>query len=931
MNDGTDRERDSTASAPLWVEGHWEEVEHAFDDVFALPEVERWAAVDQMPPGPVREGVETLLLGVRSHKLQGDNGYQNGPSAQALHNESAWALDGETAIPARPRPPSAGGPHSAADLVGTRAGSFVVRRKVGEGGMGTVYFADDPRTGQRAAVKVLTSAAPSARARFVREQRQLAALSHESIPKLLGSGTTTDGRPFFAMEYVRGAPVTDFARSHSLSSGERIEVFALLCEAVRHAHAHLVVHRDLKPSNVLASKAPGGGCRVHLLDFGVAKPLDDQDYGTEWGRGRATTGQGLRPMTPAYAAPEQALPAGAGRAAETTTATDVFALGTILYELLTGRRPLEGGAPPSQVADLGLGWRRRWAVDAVVERAIDPDPDARYGSADALYADVHRVLKGRPPVGVHVGFARRAAWVVARHRAGLVAASACVLAVVLAFTTAERRWRAASESAERTVVELVEVVEEAARSAPAEAVAGRSFLVGLGDIVETRVGTRQTVRADLVLALADQLSARGYCADAMPLYGRAALLRTATAPDHPVVIAALQGQARCAAGLAGREVVGAPTAGGVHRATALATEARALATSRFGDESAVTAGIDTDLALYGIYGGEPEVALDLAMRAGAVLRRLRRAREGVREGGGREDAGVALPLGERTDGLTDEARAGAVAALALTALGDHAGAVEHARTVVQSLHRFGPPSAPRSAAGAWTETVSLGLYVEAISLQRAGSHERASETADQTAALLGRRFGEGDRRAVRARAYALSLRAASPVAAPDRRFTGAYSTLVADAEATGDPAVLALALTGLASALLGEGRTGAATDALRRVVAMRVEDAGPEAAAIARAALAEVALASGDVPGALDLAAAAHRIVQGDVPVGSPCSPTTLAVASARAEALVADGRGEGAVGVLEDALRAARFDRGADVDAARDRADRLLRGLTAQ
>ncbi len=919
----------SSTDAASWLADHWEDVERSFDEVFALPEEERRSAVGRMPPGPIRRGVEDLFEAVGwgrtgGRSVDGQKAAGDESSAQALSYPSAQALGPSTAHPsddfaARPASQTSG------DLVGTRAGCYVVRRKVGEGGMGAVYLADDPRTGQRTAVKVLTSTAPNARTRFVREQRQLTALRHESIPKLLGSGATEDGRPFFAMEYVRGAPITDFARAHSLSSTERLGAFAILCDAVRHAHANLVVHRDIKPSNVVASKGPDGECRVHLLDFGVAKPLDDRDFGTSWGRGGDTTGPGFRPMTPAYAAPEQALPAGAGRAAETTTATDVFALGTLLYELLTGRRPLDGCAPPSRVVELDLGRQRRWAIDAIVERAIDPDPDQRYGSADALYVDVRRVLNGRPPAGVGVSFTRRATWFAARHRGGLVAAAACVLAVVLAFTAAEQRWRALTGSAEASAGQLALVVENVIRSAPIEARAGRAFLVRTAEIVEGGV-SQPTVGADLSLTLAEQLSERGDRDEALRLYSRAVLLRAASGPDHPTVIAALRGQARCAAGFAGREIVGTSTPDGLRRAAELAEEAHALAVSRYGEGSAVAASIETDLALYSVYAGEPGRALDLSRRASAVFDRLGRDPEVERGGGGRAGVGSttpAFPLTKSTVGLgLLAARAGAVAALALTAQGKHDEAAERARSATAALRTSGRPNGPVETAEAWAEGVALGLHVEALALQQAGARSEALEVTGRAARVLSDQFGEGDRRAVRARTHDAVLTA-------DRgpQDAAVFSNVVADAEATGDPAVLAYALTEQGRALEQWGSNAAAAVPLRRAVAMRLKDAGPGTAVVARAALAEIALESGDVARALELSEAGLQIARDHLPAAGPYFDALLTAASVHAEALVADGRGTEAVVVLESAVWGTRSEGGK----AYERAERLLETLEGQ
>lgn len=284
-------------------------------------------------------------------------------------------------------------------------------RLIGEGGMGAVYDAVDPETGQRAAVKVLVTGGRGDRERFEAEARLLAAFDHPAVPTLLGVGTMADGRPYLAMEHVRGAPVTQFARAHALDTRAQLALFEDVCHAARHVHARLVVHCDLKPSNVLASRDADGRTHVHVVDFGAARPLVVEPGG---GAGAPP------PITPAYAAPEQ-FPDADGRAARAATAADVFALGSLLYELLTGRTPLDGGAPPSRVADLGVGRRTARALDAVVARAIDPDPSRRYASSADLLVDVQRVLRGRPPAGARLSAWSRLDRFAYGHRAEIVA------------------------------------------------------------------------------------------------------------------------------------------------------------------------------------------------------------------------------------------------------------------------------------------------------------------------------------------------------------------------------------------------------------------------------------------------------------------------------------------------------------------------------
>ena len=761
---------------------------------------------------------------------------------------------------------------------------------------------------------MLRSTAPDAPARFELEQRQLAALRHEAIPRFLGSGTTEDGRPYFAMEYVEGVPITDFARARSLDTTERIELFGLLCDAVRHAHARLVVHRDIKPSNVLASKDPDGTCRVHLLDFGVSKALIGGGYGTAWD----LTGMGFHPVTPAYAAPEQGRPASAGRAAATTTATDVFALGVLLYELLTGRHPTEGGAPPSRVVGLGVGRRQAWAIDALVERAIDPDPEARHASADGLYDDVRRVLHGREPVGARPALPSRGAWFLARHRVGLVVAAVAVAAVVLAFATADRHWRSALGASAAAEGELAGVVGEVLRSA--EGPEGRAFLVRAGDVLQSGLQDQPTAEADLSLAVAGRLARLGACREAAPLYGRAALLRTTTAPDHPVVVAALRGQARCAAGPVGEE-----TRAGLDRAADLAEEALALAADRYGERSTVAAELATDLALYHALAGEPAPALDRLRWVRAVTEELSRDPAGVatRVRAVRVRAGTHVPVfpdAERPDGVAlARTRADVTGALALLAQGDPAGAARQAGEAVVPLLASGPGGAGPSGTDAWAEVVAFGLGAEAEALRAAGQTARARRLAERAADVLARRFGRDAPQAVRARETAADIGGTTD----PRLAAGLAAGVVRDAERSGDPAALARALQAEARALAGAGRGEEARAALDRVVSMGEEVVPPRTLALTYAALAELDLVEGDTEAALERSGRAVRAAQALAPSAGHASDVVLAAATARAGALVAAGRETEAVGVLEPALRAVEGEQG---DALHERAARLLR-----
>ena len=208
-------------------------------------------------------------------------------------------------------------------------GPYTIRKLLGEGGMGVVYLAERADLGTQVAIKILRDAwlSPARRGRFASEQRTLAQLNHPSIARLYDANTLPDGTPWFAMEYVEGVPLTQYSEDHHCSIGERLLLFRAVCEAVKFAHSQTIIHRDLKPSNILV-KANGN---VRLLDFGIARQLDE--LGREANPNQTMTG--LRLMTPAYASPEQILGQGIG------VQTDVYALGVILYELLTGRLPFD--------------------------------------------------------------------------------------------------------------------------------------------------------------------------------------------------------------------------------------------------------------------------------------------------------------------------------------------------------------------------------------------------------------------------------------------------------------------------------------------------------------------------------------------------------------------------------------------------------------
>src|ERR1700733_7282791 len=290
-----------------------------------------------------------------------------------------------------------------ADL-GSQVGPYLLVRELDSGGMGVVYLAvrSDDHYFQIVAIKMIRKGLDSAELvqRFRVERQILATLNHPNIGAILDGGDTKEGRPFIVMEYVEGQPITLACEGSGLSIPQRIELFRSLCSAVHYAHQKQIIHRDIKPSNVMVT--PEGV--IKLIDFGTSKPLEPQlvlkdDTPTE---------TGFRMMTPDYASPEQL------QGEQLTTATDVYSLGVLLFELLTGSRPytLRGLSPteaervlltpegrkPSSAPDLTSRRRKELAgdLDRIVTTAMNHDPAQRYRSVQHLEEDLLRYLQGKP-------------------------------------------------------------------------------------------------------------------------------------------------------------------------------------------------------------------------------------------------------------------------------------------------------------------------------------------------------------------------------------------------------------------------------------------------------------------------------------------------------------------------------------------------------
>jgi eukaryotic-like serine/threonine-protein kinase len=318
---------------------------------------------------------------------------------------------------------------NAAAAAGQRVGSYRLVHELGSGGMAVVWLAEreDGQFQQQVAIKFVKQGLLSrdAQRRFLQERQILARLQHPAIAKLLDGGVTTEGTPYFVMERVEGASVTTYCREHDLDVPARLQLFLHICDAVQYAHRNLIVHRDLKPSNILVDRDG----HVKLLDFGIAKLTGDAH---ESGGAPVTV---ERALTPEYAAPEQL------RGEPVSTSTDVFALGVVLHEMLTGERPDPRGHTR----------RLRGDLDRIVLKAMHEAPERRYASAEALAADVRRHLDGLPVAARGDALSYRAGKFLGRHRIAAGAGALVLLTLVgglVATTWQARRARLEAHKAE---------------------------------------------------------------------------------------------------------------------------------------------------------------------------------------------------------------------------------------------------------------------------------------------------------------------------------------------------------------------------------------------------------------------------------------------------------------------------------------------------
>jgi eukaryotic-like serine/threonine-protein kinase len=350
------------------------------------------------------------------------------------------------------------------DIHGTIIGPFKIVKLLGHGGMGSVYLAEraDGQFKQKVALKLLRTGynAENQTRRFLAERQILASLNHKNIAGLIDGGFTVDDQPWFAMEYVEGVPVDEYCNHNKLNINNRLKLFSEICSAIQHAHNKLIIHRDLKPSNILVTAAG----EIKLLDFGIAKITNRNSIQDDI---LPLTRTGLLPLTPAYASPEQIL------GNSITTSSDIYQLGILLYELLTGFRPYEvSGKTPSQIEEIicekqpplpstivtqynslnsppenslcntvhpGILQKHlRGDLDTIIMKALRKEPERRYQSSDQLAADIQFHLDGKPVTAHPDSKKYRTKKLIRRHKIGF--ASSIIILLLLTGYAATITW-----------------------------------------------------------------------------------------------------------------------------------------------------------------------------------------------------------------------------------------------------------------------------------------------------------------------------------------------------------------------------------------------------------------------------------------------------------------------------------------------------------
>ena len=465
----------------------WNEIKNKLDAVLALEPARRSDYLHEIAasdPEMYRE-IESLIA---SHE-QASTAFLDPPSLPTLPYEAA--------------------PNQRDAMIGRRLGTYEIVAQIGVGGMGEVYraFRADDQYRKQVAIKLVRAGQDSEFVirRFRNERQILASLDHSNIARLLDGGTTEQGVPYFVMELIEGQGIDEYCDGHKLPTAERLRLFSQVCSAVQYAHQHLIIHRDIKPSNILVT-AEGV---PKLLDFGIAKILD---AGAIEGNFERTTTL-FRILTPGYASPEQV------KGETITTASDVYSLGVVLYELLTGRSPyrltgrtpneisravceLEPGKPSTEVlredsAESGqdaitpasisaardgspekLSKRLSGDLDNIVLMALRKEPRRRYASVEQFSEDIRRHLENLPVVARKDTAGYRASKFISRHKAGVTAAVVIALTLLVGMGVTMRETRIARAERARAERRFNDV-----------RVLAKSFMFDFDDAIQNLPGT----------------------------------------------------------------------------------------------------------------------------------------------------------------------------------------------------------------------------------------------------------------------------------------------------------------------------------------------------------------------------------------------------------------------------------------------------------
>jgi len=528
----------------------WRRIESLFHEAADLPADRRASYIEEECRGDAElaRNVEVLLAADADPAALLESAADRSALFESV---AAPLLERADREPNRPHDPAAP----------ARVGPYRILEEIGRGGMGTVYLAEraDGLYERRVALKLVKRGMDTDQIlrRFRQERKILARLEHPNIARFYDGGVSEEGRPYLVMEYVEGRPIDAYCDAHRLGIDQRLALFRTACEAVQHAHRHLIVHRDLKPSNILVNAAG----HVKLLDFGIAKLLTpDLDESVP------VTQSGVRVLTPAYASPEQL------RGEPVTTASDVYGVGVVLYELLVGRRPFEsrpesgpqpGDREPTRpstavtravirkradgtteslepdeigrlrgTTPLRLRRRLRGDLDTILLRALHPEADRRYPSAEALAHDIERHLSGLPVTARRDSAIYRMGKFARRHAAAVAAAAlVVVLGIVYAATiTVQSRRIAAERDKAHEVTAFLESLFDAAdpfsgTDERIDTLRVRAFIERGRLRLQDELDGQPAVRAQMLGVLGNAYRRMGLYEDAEPLLAQALAIR----------------------------------------------------------------------------------------------------------------------------------------------------------------------------------------------------------------------------------------------------------------------------------------------------------------------------------------------------------------------------------------------------------------------